>query len=65
MWCRHSLLQPLLLLGVSFHQLLGLLLMALLHLLLSGFVRVLSCELLVVPFLLLLKFLPLFVLLCV
>jgi hypothetical protein len=58
-------LQPLLLLGVLLHHLLRLLLMALLDLLLPGFIGILSCELLVFAFLLLLKFLPVFLLLCV
>src|SRR5579864_8109692 len=39
--------------------------MALLDLLFSGFVGILSCQLLVLPFLRLLKFLPFFLLLCV
>jgi hypothetical protein len=56
-------LQLLLLLGVPLHHLLCLLLMPLLDLLPPGFVRALSCELLMFPFLLLLKFLPFFFLL--
>jgi len=45
------------------HHLLRLLLMALLDLLLPGFIGILSCQLLVFAFLLLLKFLPVFLLL--
>jgi len=63
MCLRLSLLQVLLLLGVSVHQLLCLLLVPLFDLLLPGFIRVLFCELLMVPFLLLLKFLSFFILL--
>ena len=60
---RLPFLQPLLLLGVLLRQLLCLLLMPLLDLLLPGFIRLPSCELLVFLFLLLLKFLPFFFLL--
>lgn len=56
-------LQPLLLLGVPLRQLLCLLLMPLFELLFPGFIRILSCELLVFLFLLLLQFLPFFLLL--
>src|SRR5437879_1351852 len=62
-WRRLSLLQLLLLLGVPLLQLLCLLLVPLLDLLPSAFIGMLSCELLVLFFLLLLKFLPLSVLL--
>ncbi len=55
---RLSLLQPLLLLGVLLRQLLCLLLVTLLDLLPPGFICILSCKLLVLPVLLLLKFLP-------
>ena len=58
-----SFLQPLLLLGVLLLQLLCLLLMPLLDLLLLGFIGIPSPELLVFLFLLLLQFLPFFVLL--
>jgi hypothetical protein len=57
------LLQLLHLLSVSLPQLLGLLLMPLLDLLPPGFICILSCELLMLFFLLLLKLLPIFLLL--
>ena len=62
-WRRLFLLQLLLLLRVPLHHLLCLLLVPLLDLLPSAFIGMLSCELLVLFFLLLLKFLPLSVLL--
>ncbi len=62
-WCWLSFLQALLLLGVSLLQLLRLLLVPLLDLLPSAIIRMLSGELLMFFFLLLLKFLPLSVLL--
>ena len=62
-WCWLFFLQPLLLLGVPLLQLLRLLLVPLLDLLASAFIRMLSGELLMFLFLLLLKFLPLSVLL--
>ncbi len=57
-WRRLFFLQPLLLLGVLLRQLLCLLLVTLLDLLPPGFICILSCKLLVLPVLLLLKFLP-------
>ena len=62
-WRRLSLLQLLLLLGVPLLQLHSLLLVPLLDLLPSAVIRMLSGELLMFLFLLLLKFLPLSVLL--